>query len=370
MPKHSGERGSAAADKPEVKIVDGDDAGNDIGDETEARGQAGPGGAVAKEAHEFAPKVVQADSLDFLRATRAESFELIYVDPPFNSGRKQESVRLRTKLDSEGDRNGFGQNRYQSEVMSRMAYEDSRGGDYLDFLGPRLEEARRVLTAKGSLFVHLDAREVHYAKVLLDQIFGRECFQNEIIWAYDYGGRTRKRWPSKHDSILWYSCNPRHYTFRYDDIDRIPYMAPGLVGKEKAERGKTPTDVWWQTIVPTAGRERTGYPSQKPLAILRRIVRVHSNPGERVLDFFAGSGTTGEAACSLGRHSVLVDESSTAVKVMQQRFAPFSNGAQAEPALPRQRAKRNSPAATAEATAQKDLPASSPDNSAGNSSGS
>lgn len=363
MPKHSDGGRSAAAGEPEDKVV-GD------GDKAEVRGRFGPGaGAVPTEAHEFAPrhefapKVVQADSLNFLRATPAESFELIYVDPPFNSGRKQESVRLRTKLDSDGDRNGFGQNRYQSEVMSRMAYEDSRGGDYLDFLGLRLEEARRVLTAKGSLFVHLDAREVHYAKVLLDQIFGRDCFQNEIIWAYDYGGRSRRRWPSKHDSILWYSCHPRHYTFRYDDIDRIPYMAPGLVGKEKAERGKTPTDVWWQTIVPTAGRERTGYPSQKPLAILRRIVRVHSNPGERVLDFFAGSGTTGEAACSLERHSVLVDESSTAVEVMQQRFASFSSSRGAEPALPRQGAKPKPPAAASEATAQKDSPASSPDSS-------
>ena len=196
--------------------------------------------------------------------------------------------------------------------------------DYLDFLKPRLLEAHRLLSPTGSFFLHIDYREVHYCKILLDQIFGRECFLNEIIWSYDYGARSKKRWSAKHDNILWYAKNPDDYTYRYDDIDRIPYMAPGLVGPEKAAKGKTPTDTWWQTIVSPNGKEKTGYPTQKPLAILNRIVKVHSNPGDWVLDFFAGSGTTGEAAVRAGRNVVLIDNHPEAIKVMAKRLA-FAN---------------------------------------------
>ena len=192
--------------------------------------------------------------------------------------------------------------------------------DYLAFLRPRLVEAQRLLKPNGSLFLHLDPREVHYAKVMLDQIFGRECFRNEIIWAYDYGGKPRDRWPAKHDNVLWYSRWPSGYTFNYDAIDRVPYMAPDLVGPEKAARGKIPTDVWWITVVPTNSREKTGYPTQKPLKLLERVVRVHSNPGDFVLDFFAGSGTTGQAAANLGRRFLLIDSSRDAVRVMRKRL--------------------------------------------------
>jgi site-specific DNA-methyltransferase (adenine-specific) len=196
--------------------------------------------------------------------------------------------------------------------------------DYLGFLEPRLREARRVLREDGSLFVHLDCREVHYAKVLLDDIFGRESFRNEIIWSYDYGARSKRRWPAKHDNLLWYTKDPERYTYRYDDIDRIPYMAPGLVGPEKAARGKTPTDVWWHTIVSPTGKEKTGYATQKPLGILERIVKVHSNPGDLVVDFFAGSGTTGEAAAKHGRQFLLVDSHRGAIDVMTKRLARFA----------------------------------------------
>jgi site-specific DNA-methyltransferase (adenine-specific) len=180
-----------------------------------------------------------------------------------------------------------------------------------------------VLTKTGSLYVHLDSREVHYVKVLLDSIFGRECFLNEIIWAYDYGGRARRRWPAKHDTILLYVRDPRRYYFDPEAAERIPYMAPGLVGPEKASRGKRLTDTWWSTIVPTHGRERTGYPTQKPLSILRRIVLTSSPPGGLVADFFAGSGTTGVAAYESGRRFLLVDNSAEALDVMQQRFANY-----------------------------------------------
>jgi site-specific DNA-methyltransferase (adenine-specific) len=265
-------------------------------------------------------RIVLAENLAFLQTLPSASVPLIYIDPPFNTGKQQRLVRLRTTRDEAGDRSGFNGRRYRSEPGEQKSFADTFG-DYLWFLEPRLIEARRVLAPEGSFFLHLDPREVHYAKVLTDTIFGRECFQNEIIWAYDFGGRARRRWSGKHDTILWYTRDPESYTFNFDAIDRVPYMAPDLVGPEKAARGKTPTDVWWHTIVPTSGRERTGYPTQKPLGVARRIVAVHSNPGDRVLDFFAGSGTTGEAAARLGRSCVLVDHNPDAVRIMAERLA-------------------------------------------------
>jgi site-specific DNA-methyltransferase (adenine-specific) len=269
-------------------------------------------------------RIVWGENLAVLRGLAAESFGLIYVDPPFNTGRRQVRPRMKTVRDEDGDRTGFGGLRYRTvkDEASLGGYVDSFD-DYVGFLRPRMDEAKRVLTATGSLFLHVDPREVHYCKVMLDEVFGRECFQNEIIWAYDYGARATKRWPAKHDNILWYTKDPERYTFNLDATDRIPYMAPGLVGAEKAARGKTPTDVWWHTIVSPTGKEKTGYATQKPLGILERIVRVHSNPGEMVMDFFAGSGTTGEAAARNGRRFLLVDESAEAVAVMERRLKKY-----------------------------------------------
>jgi site-specific DNA-methyltransferase (adenine-specific) len=265
--------------------------------------------------------IVHGENLAALRALPDDSVDLIYIDPPFNTGRTQRRGRLRVRQDGDGgDRTGFAGRRYKSEVVGVSSFPD-RFDDFPAFLEPRLVEARRVLRSTGSLFVHLDSRESHYVKVLLDRLFGRSSFMNEIVWAYDYGARTRRRWPAKHDTILWYASDPARYTFDYEAMDRIPYAAPGLVGPVKAARGKTPTDVWWQTIVPTNSRERTGYATQKPLAILSRIVAVHSRPGDLVLDFFAGSGTTGEAAARLGRSFILVDQSREAVRVMAKRLA-------------------------------------------------
>ena len=260
------------------------------------------------------------DNLEVLRALPDAAFALIYIDPPFNTGKVQARTRLKTVRDEAGDRTGFQGQRYRSIKLGEQSYADIFS-DYLAFLEPRLKEAHRLLTPDGSLFFHIDYREVHYCKVLLDGIFGRESFINEIIWAYDYGARATRRWSPKHDNILWYAKNPKNYTYRYEDIDRIPYMAPGLVGPEKAARGKTPTDTWWHTIVSPNGKEKTGYPTQKPLAILSRIIRVHSNPGDAVLDFFAGSGTTGEAALRLGRRATLVDNNPQAIEVMARRLA-------------------------------------------------
>jgi site-specific DNA-methyltransferase (adenine-specific) len=249
---------------------------------------------------------------------------LVYIDPPFNTGKTQRRARMRVAAtDGPGDRSGFGGRRYDVEEIASGSYEDDFA-DFEAFLLPRIRAALRCLTPDGSIFVHLDYREVHYIKVALDRLFGgRDHFKNEIIWAYDYGGRPKNRWPAKHDTILWYAVDPERYFFDYGEMDRIPYMAPGLVTPEKAARGKTPTDVWWQTIVPTNGREKTGYPTQKPLAILNRIVKVCSRPGDTVLDFFAGSGTTGEAAALHGRGFVLVDNSAEAVRVAAKRLAPY-----------------------------------------------
>jgi len=271
-------------------------------------------------------RIVHGDNLGILQQMKTESVELIYVDPPFNTGKRQSRKQMKTIRDESGDRIGFGGHRYRTEILSHQAggagYGD-RFDDFLGFLRPRVVEAHRVLSPSGSLFFHIDYREVHYCKVMLDEIFGRECFQNEIIWAYDYGARATSRWPAKHDNILWYTKDPVRYTFNLNESDRIPYMAPGLVGAEKAARGKTPTDVWWHTIVSPTGKEKTGYATQKPLGILERIIRVHSNPGETVLDFFAGSGTTGEAAAKHERSFVMIDQSAEAVKIMEKRLKPY-----------------------------------------------
>lgn len=265
-------------------------------------------------------RIVLADNLAVLASTADASIDLIYVDPPFNTGRRQKLTRIRTSRDDDGTRVGFGGRRYRTVQLGSSSYLDV-WDDYLEFLEPRLREFRRVLKPSGSLYVHLDYREVHYCKIVLDGIFGRECFLNEVIWSYDYGGRTLKRWPPKHDTILVYVKDPLGYYFDADAADRIPYMAPSLVGPAKAARGKRPTDSWWHTIVPPGGKERTGYPTQKPLGILRRIVGVSSPPGGLVADFFAGSGTSGVAAAELGRSFILVDCSSEAAHVMAQRLS-------------------------------------------------
>lgn len=240
--------------------------------------------------------IIQGENLPILRTFSAQKFNLIYIDPPYNTGKTQKS--------------------------HKGSYEDSFD-DFIKWIQPRIEEAKRILTPDGSFFIHMDYREIHYVKVLCDKIFGRKNFMNEIIWAYDYGGRAKSRWSSKHDNILWYVNNPKKYTYNYDAIDRIPYMAPGLVGPEKAKRGKTPTDVWWNTIVPTNGKERLGYPTQKPMAIIERIVKTHSKPGDHLLDFFAGSGTFGEAAVLNKRDVTLIDKNPQAIAIMKTRLNSY-----------------------------------------------
>jgi site-specific DNA-methyltransferase (adenine-specific) len=273
--------------------------------------------------------VVQGDNLDVIKTLPDASFRLIYIDPPFNTGRLQTRQTVKTVRSAKGSRIGFKGQSYDTIKGVAFGYNDSFG-DYWAFLEPRLEEAWRLLADDGTLYLHLDYREVHYAKVLLDALFGRESFLNEIIWAYDYGARTTRKWPAKHDNILVYVKNPDGYFFNSAEVDREPYMAPGLVTPEKVALGKLPTDVWWHTIVSPMGREKTGYPTQKPMGILRRIVQASSEPGDWVLDFFAGSGTTGAVAQALKRRFVLVDENPEAIRIIADRLAAVEGGPEVE----------------------------------------
>jgi site-specific DNA-methyltransferase (adenine-specific) len=259
------------------------------------------------------------DNLAVLKSIPDSSVQLIYIDPPFNTGREQQRSKVTTKRSDEGNRIGFKGQRYETVKSTILSYDD-QFANYWEFLEPRLEEAFRILNQTGTLYLHLDYREAHYAKVLLDALFGSDCFLNEIIWAYDYGGKSKSRWPSKHDTILVYVKDPSKYYFDSESVDREPYMAPGLVTPEKVEKGKLPTDVWWHTIVSPTGKEKTGYPTQKPMGILRRIIQASSKEGDLVMDFFAGSGTTGLVAHELGRNFTLVDQNPESIEIIKSRL--------------------------------------------------
>jgi len=264
-------------------------------------------------------KVILGDNLAVLGEMEDACVDLIYIDPPFNTGKVQRRDRLRTTASESGTRSGFSGKKYETQRLGSSQWSD-RFDDFHAFLRPRLEEAHRVLKDTGTLYFHIDYREVHYCKVMLDEIFGRDCFLNEVIWAYDYGARPKRKWPAKHDNILVYVKDPEKYAFHTEGIERVPYMAPGLVGPEKAEKGKLPTDVWWHTIVSPTGKEKTGYPTQKPLGVLRRVIAASSREGDLVLDFFAGSGTTGVAAGEMGRRFILVDSNPEAVETAVRRL--------------------------------------------------
>jgi site-specific DNA-methyltransferase (adenine-specific) len=276
--------------------------------------------------------VIHGNNIDVLATLPDESVTLIYIDPPFNTGREQTRSKVTSTPAAEDSTSGllgFKGKSYERTRSELMKYDD-RFEDYWAFLEPRLREAWRLLADDGTLYVHLDFREAHYAKVLLDALFGRDCFLNEIIWAYYYGGKSKIKWPAKHDTILVYVKNPKNYYFNSDAVDREPYMAPGLVTPEKVERGKLPTDVWWHTIVSPTGKEKTGYPTQKPEGILRRIIQASSREGDTVLDFFAGSGTTAAVAASLGRNFIVIDQNPEALAVMRKRFADLGEAVRFE----------------------------------------
>jgi site-specific DNA-methyltransferase (adenine-specific) len=273
--------------------------------------------------HPEVDEILLGENLELLPQFADGSFQLIYIDPPFNTGKVQTRRTLQTVPDEQGDRTGFQGRRYRTQLLAQSSYRDLFD-DYLGFLAPRLEQAHRLLGREGTLYFHIDYREAHRCKLLLDEIFGQECFLNELIWAYDYGGRSKRRWPAKHDTILVYVKDPSRYFFDCEAVDREPYMAPGLVTAEKAAKGKLPTDVWWHTIVPTNGAEKTGYPTQKPEGIVRRMVQASTREHDWCLDFFAGSGTLGAVAAKLGRRFVLIDSSPDAVAIMRARLGQLA----------------------------------------------
>ena len=283
--------------------------------------------------------VVLADNMAVLPSLPDAGYQLIYIDPPFNTGKSQARSTLQTVPDRKGDRVGFQGRRYRTRLLAESRFLDVFE-DYLAFLEPRLREARRLLSKSGTLYFHIDYREAHYCKLLLDEIFGRECFLNELIWAYDYGARTKRRWPAKHDTILVYVKDPAEYYYDAEAVDREPYMAPGLVTPEKVARGKLPTDVWWHTIVPTNGAEKTGYPTQKPEGIVRRMTQASTRPGDWCLDFFAGSGTLGAVAAKLGRRYLLIDSNPDAVAVMRKRLPSATVNVCESSATPAARVRR------------------------------
>jgi site-specific DNA-methyltransferase (adenine-specific) len=297
-----------------------------VSDASESSGTGDAGTDHGGTGHPGIDRILLGDNLRLLPAFAAESFQLVYVDPPFNTGKVQARRTLSAARDDDGERMGFQGRRYTTRLLAQSSYRD-RFDDYLEFLAPRLEHAHRLLAREGTLYFHIDYREAHHCKLLLDEIFGRESFLNEIIWAYDYGARTKRRWPAKHDTILVYVKDPAAYFFDSAEVDREPYMAPGLVTHEKAARGKLPTDVWWHTIVPTSGHEKTGYPTQKPEGIVRRMVSASTRPGDWCLDCFAGSGTLGAVAAQLGRHYVLIDSNPEAVEIMRARLDGGEGGA-------------------------------------------
>jgi site-specific DNA-methyltransferase (adenine-specific) len=255
--------------------------------------------------------VHHGQALNFLQSLDDSSIDLIYTDPPFGTGDMQTMSRKKA-----------------GTVISKIEYSD-KFSNYMEFLEPHLWEMHRVLKDTGTMYLHLDWRWVHYAKVVCDEIFGYDNFLNEIIWSYNFGGRGKDRFPQKHDTILVYAKELGKHTFNWDDIDRIPYAAPALQyagrTKEEAEKriaeGQVPTDVWSMSIVGTASKERIGYPNQKPLKLIKRIIAASSNPNDIVIDPFVGSGSTAGAAIEMDRRFIVNDASQHAIDTMKKRFA-------------------------------------------------
>jgi DNA modification methylase len=271
------------------------------------------------DAHE-PDRLILGDNLDVLASLPDGSVDLIYIDPPFGTG----TIR----------RGGHDSSHRYRDVPG----DPSR---YVAWLHERLAQSRRVLSSHGSLFVHLDYRTVHYVKVELDTIFGRDRFINELIWCYSVGGKSRRSFGRKHDTILWYS-RTAEYAFFPDAVKvprksgshmRVVQTEDGELVQEKTDRksgkvyryplsaGKVPED-WWTDIeiLNRGDAERTGWPTQKPERLLERIIQSTTTPGALVADWFCGSGTTGVVAQRLDRRFVLVDRESHAIACAQARL--------------------------------------------------
>jgi len=251
-------------------------------------------------------KLILGDNLEILKTLKDETVDLIYIDPPFFSNRIYEVV--------------FGD---EAEIRS---FEDRWEGGvnvYVAWMKERVQELYRVLKPTGSLYLHCDWHASHHLRVMLDEIFGSKQFQNEVIWWYGGGGASKDRFGRKHDNIYLYSKG-KSKTFNIDDV-REPYK--WTAGQKRADgserdytKGKIPDDVWnIHGVLPWA-KERQGYPTQKPEALLERMIKASSNKGGVVLDSFCGCGTSLAVAQRLGRHWIGIDISPTAIKLVERRL--------------------------------------------------
>ena len=272
-------------------------------------------------------KVLQGDNLEVMKRIDDESIHLIATDPPFNTGKKFTGNAGASFGDSWswGDMSQHWVDGLRESKPALLCIIDGvrRMGDdstaaYLAFMSVRLVEMRRVLRADGSIFLHCDPNASHYLKVLMDAIFGRKCFRNEIVWFYKLPSATKKYFPKKHDLIFWYTKSEKDWTFNADDVREayaelsVKTYARGPVvfksGHEAKQHplGRLAFDVWEIPSLRTS-KERIGYPTQKPLRLYERIIKAASKPGDVVLDPFCGSGTTLIAAEKLGRQWVGID---------------------------------------------------------------
>jgi DNA modification methylase len=268
-------------------------------------------------------RLILGDNLPVMAALLPEyagRVDLIYADPPFFTNRKY-SARIGRGEDS----------RKPDEWKLSEGYHDhwSDLDAYLDFLYQRLALMYRLLAPNGTLYLHLDWHADSYARLLLDEFFGPENMLNEVIWAYHGPSPIRRAFNRKHDTILVY-VKGRDYTFNADAV-REPYnpntvktfgasTKAGFGKVPDLERGKVPEDWWYFPVVARLHNERTGYPTQKPHALLERIIRASSNPGDLVADFFCGSGTTPRVAASLGRRFIAADATFRAVHTARSRL--------------------------------------------------
>jgi site-specific DNA-methyltransferase (adenine-specific) len=269
----------------------------------------------------MAGRLVLADNLTFLATLPDSSVDLVYADPPFGT---QRTRRL-------------------ASLTRAPTFEDVWDGGvrgYVEWMRPRLQELHRVLRSTGSLFLHADWRASHRLRVELDELFGVECFRNEIVWHYGLGGRApANAFARKHDTILFYA---RSAAARFNPTrgDVTPAMAAKYAHQDEEGRrfmrsygrryylkgGKRHDSVWQIPAIAPGARERLGYPTQKPEALLERIVEAASDPGDLVLDPFLGSGTTAVVALRLGREFVGCDRSADAIALTRARVEAFCPG--------------------------------------------
>ena len=276
------------------------------------------------------------DCKDVMKNFPGECVDLIYLDPPFFSQKKYEDFWIVDKISKVGfSDKDWEKLRSSIEPNILKQYEDIekrwKGGHkgiyvYIAYMRERLEQCWRVLKPTGSIYLHCDWHAGHYLKVMMDEVFGYNNFQNEVVWYYTAGARGKHNWARKHDTILFYTKSNK-WIFNWKDVaepfesgmTEWRYTKGGQKGKEMPI-GRVPADVFQIQILNTMADERLGYPTQKPEALLEKIIKASSNEGDLVLDPFCGCGTTIAVAKRLKRNFIGIDISRTACDVMNKRL--------------------------------------------------